>query len=352
MSWKATLGAVAAGLVLATIAASPASAADQSAPKVDKKVVTVVGKNTGPGEKTPYLGVNLAEETENPEGGARIVSVFEDSPAEKAGLKRGDIIVGFGDAVIHGPVALTKRIHQSKAGDKVQVTVLRDGKKQSFTVEVGERDQRRIVVSVPGGGDEDITIQMPDFEKLDKEMLKANKELEKSLAENEKNRRKLELMVPRGEHTPGIYRFNWAPRRPRLGVELVETTPDLREYLGGKKDSGVLVGKVLADTPAEKAGVKVGDLIVSVDGDAVEDSGELIEALSEKEGKTIDLELVRDRRTMHLKVTIPEAEKDEPTGPRAHAAPPAPPAPPASPAPPARPAGATLPPPLPDRSSV
>ena len=343
MTWKASLGAVVVGLVLAALAAPPANAADSDTQKIQKKVV-VVGQNEGPGEKTPYLGVNLSEETQNPEGGARIESVLDDSPAEKAGLKRGNIVVGFGDAVIRGPGGLTKRIHQSKAGDKVPLTFVRDGKKQTLTVEVGARDQRRIVVAVPGGGSEDITIHMPDLEQLDAQlqMLKADGELEKTLAENEKHLQKLELMIPRGEHRQGgAWSFAFA-RRARLGVELVETTPDLREFLGGKKEAGVLVGKVLTGTPAEKAGVRVGDLILSVDGDAVEDSGDLIDALSEKEGKTVDLELVRDRKTMHLKVAIPELEKDEPGGPRAHLEQPAPPAPPEPPEPPAHPAAAPL----------
>ncbi len=77
--------------------------------------------------------------------------------------------------------------------------------------------------------------------------------------------------------------------------------------------------------------MRVGDLIVSVDGDAVEDSGDLIEALSDKDGKTVDLEVVRDRKTLHVKVPIPEDEEDEPSGPRARLIPPEPPEPPVCP---------------------
>jgi membrane-associated protease RseP (regulator of RpoE activity) len=91
------------------------------------------------------------------------------------------------------------------------------------------------------------------------------------------------------------------------------------------------VGKILAGKPAERAGVRVGDLIVSVDGASVEDSGDLIEALSDKDGKTVDLEIVRDKKTMHLKVEIQKVEDDEPGGPRAELLAPAPPEPPAPP---------------------
>jgi membrane-associated protease RseP (regulator of RpoE activity) len=154
---------------------------------------------------------------------------------------------------------------------------------------------------------------------------------------------------------PGRHGFTfYGMRKPLLGVEMVDTTPELRESMGGRKDAGVLVGKVLAGSAAEKGGVKVGDLILSVDGTKIADSGELGEAIQKSEGKTVDLELVRDKRTMHVKAVLPKIDEpeDEPTGPRASvwrvpatapmapalAPPPAPPAPPTPPAPPAPPA--------------
>jgi len=345
MKCRTTLLVLAAGLALFAVQAALAAAEDPAEKTSDRKVVRIVDGYGREGEKISYLGVNLSEETKNPEGGARVETVIDDSPAEKAGLKRGDIIVGFGDAVVRGPVALTQRIRESKAGDKVRLTVIRDGKKEFVNVEIGERDERRVIVAMPGGREDEFTIEMPDMKKLDLELkrLKEHAEQLKShemeMADAEKELRDVYVM-PRA----GNFGWVWESRRPRLGVELVETTPDLREFLGAKRDAGVLVGKVLAGTPAEKSGVRVGDLIVSVDGEAVEDSRGLIKALTDKEGKTLDLELVRERRTMHLKVTIPEVAKDEPSGPRAHLEeiwepePPAPPAPPAPPVPPAPPA--------------
>ncbi len=115
--------------------------------------------------------------------------------------------------------------------------------------------------------------------------------------------------------------------------------------MGGRKDAGILVGKVISDSAAEKSGVKAGDMIVSVDGKAISDARELGEAIEDSEGKTIDLEIIRDKRPMHIKVTLPAIEdEDTPRGPRAsmmrmHMAPmpPLPPAAPAAIAPPAPP---------------
>jgi membrane-associated protease RseP (regulator of RpoE activity) len=107
--------------------------------------------------------------------------------------------------------------------------------------------------------------------------------------------------------------------RPKLGVELVETTPELREFLGAGREAGVLIGKVLANTPAERAGVRVGDVIVEADGEHIASAGDLIEHLSDKDGKTVELEIIRDRRPMQISVSIPEEDddSDEATGPRA-----------------------------------
>ena len=93
--------------------------------------------------------------------------------------------------------------------------------------------------------------------------------------------------------------------RPKLGVQIVGTTPELREHLGGDADRGALVGKVIEDTPAEKAGLATGDLILSVDGRSVQNAAGMMAALSGKKGDTIDLEVVRDHRTVHLQATLP-----------------------------------------------
>jgi membrane-associated protease RseP (regulator of RpoE activity) len=140
--------------------------------------------------------------------------------------------------------------------------------------------------------------------------------------------------------------------RPKLGVELVETTVELREHLGGGETEGVLVSKVLSGMPAARAGIEVGDLILRVDGRSVASVEELREALADQTGRTFPVDVVRRDRTMTLDVTIPAAE-ERPTGPRAGglpARPPAallpvtgPPPPPAAPAAPLPAAAIALP---------
>ena len=105
---------IVAGLLLATALALPASdgrAADEraEAPAADRRVVWI---GTDPGA---YLGVQIEEETEHPEGGARVTNVVEDSPADRAGILEGDVVVSFDGRIVRGPAALTKAIRERVA---------------------------------------------------------------------------------------------------------------------------------------------------------------------------------------------------------------------------------------------
>lgn len=320
------LGGVMLALVTAVAAwtSGPSAGAGKAPVAVVGDVVTV-GEGEGD-DGTAYLGVQLREETDHPEGGARVTHVVDDSPAGKGGIREGDIVVRFDGQVIRGPMALTERIHAKAPGDRVPVTVLREGREHKLEVELSAR-QSPTYLSLPG---------LRGVAGVDPESWG---ELHESLKQYQ----------DRPEWRKGL--FNWWAK-PKLGVELVEPTPELRQYMGGGEEAGVLVSKVLSGTPAARAGIRVGDLIVSVAGHEVADAAELRQALEDKQGETFDLEVIRDRRRMTIKVTIEEPQTDRPTGPRALLAPPSPPpAPPPmsalAPVPPAAPLPSLAPPPPP-----
>ncbi|HEX5044495.1 MAG TPA: PDZ domain-containing protein [Candidatus Polarisedimenticolaceae bacterium] len=295
--WAAgTLGAlVLAGLVTAGIAVTSRAESSKDDEKIRKKhTVTVV---TPKAERGAFLGVRTSEETSE-EGGARVDMVVDDSPADDAGIREGDVIISFDGATVRGPEGLTERIHGANPEEKVKVGILRDGKRETVTVTLGERSHT-IIVPGPDGM---MKVPLPDTEALEQHL------------------KGLENFYVGGEPGKAWVFRSWGGR-PRLGVQLVETTPELREHLGGGRDRGVLIGKVMTGKPAEKAGIKVGDLLVQVDGSDISDSGELVEALGDKDGKTVDIELVRDGKTMHVQVPLPAAEEDEDaiSGPRAEA---------------------------------
>ena len=323
-AWGRTIAAAAVLAVLVV----PVLAAEETAPVAEKKVERkiVIRDGEGPeqvfvwtGDADPnvvsgaYLGVGLREETESPDGGARVTAVVPGSPADKAGVEEGDVVVAFNGKVIRGPAALTERIHAAKPGDKATIDVVRDGKRKSLDVELTARTGGFRFFGGRG--------EAP----LDEEHMKALEENLKGLDERLKG---LDLDIEPNVrsfrfHGPGARAFLFSGK-PLLGVELVETTPELRTHLGGTKEAGVLVGRVLGDSAAEKAGVRVGDLIVSVDGDSIGDASDLIDAVSSRAGKTVDLGIIRDGRATSVKATLPadEPEVDLPTGPRARHVPP------------------------------
>ena len=258
------------------------------------------------GGKGGYLGLSLREDTKSNEGGALVEHVVADSPAAKAGVKDGDVIVGYGGDVVRGPGRVTERLRASKPGDKVIVDVRRDNKVQKLTIELGERP---VMAWRVRSGD-----LAPMTEEQQKALEKSLKSLDETLPGLDKRLGKMKFYAP-GRNGMMVF----GRHRPLLGIEMVETTPELREAMGGSKEAGVLVGKVLAGSAAEKGGLKVGDLITAVEGEKVSDVGELSEVIERNEGKTVDLDVVRDKRSIHVKAVLPKQNEpeDEPTGPRA-----------------------------------
>jgi membrane-associated protease RseP (regulator of RpoE activity) len=91
----------------------------------------------------------------------------------------------------------------------------------------------------------------------------------------------------------------------RLGVSVLQISPELRAHLGAPGDRGVLVDAVRADGPAARAGVRVGDVIVEVDGDAARSATEILRAmLDRKKGDAVKIAVVRDRSRTELTATL------------------------------------------------
>jgi membrane-associated protease RseP (regulator of RpoE activity) len=95
-----------------------------------------------------------------------------------------------------------------------------------------------------------------------------------------------------------------------LGIEMLDLNPQLRQHFGARNDVGVLVAGVEADSPAARAGVKVGDVIVAVDGEPTTSSWELIHAVRPRAaGDSLQLEVVRDRQQRRVTAVLVERER-------------------------------------------
>jgi serine protease DegQ len=93
--------------------------------------------------------------------------------------------------------------------------------------------------------------------------------------------------------------------RGQLGVLVQDVTPEIGQAMGGQENSGALVSQVQKDSPASKAGVKAGDVIVALDGKPVNSSSDLRNAVGlSAPGRTITLSLWRKGRQLTLTATI------------------------------------------------
>ena len=101
-------------------------------------------------------------------------------------------------------------------------------------------------------------------------------------------------------------------RRGFLGVGLTELTSELREHFGAPGDAGVMVSNVEEGSPADKAGIKVGDIIASVDGKDVKSSWDIRAQVRElKEGEQVPMTVYRDGKAQNLSATIAMRERPE-----------------------------------------
>lgn len=90
-----------------------------------------------------------------------------------------------------------------------------------------------------------------------------------------------------------------------IGVHLTELSPELREHFGAPQGAGVMISSVDADSPAAKAGLKVGDVVTKAGGSLVSRASDLSRAVRETEaGGKLSLAIVRDKTPTTLEVAV------------------------------------------------
>jgi len=258
----------------------------------------------------PFLGVTL----QGDDDGVRVLHVAKGSGAEAAGLLKGDVIVGIEGDDVNDPWDLTHKVLRGKPGDLVDVEIVRDGERQTVTAELGQRMGN---MQFEFDFDWDSEAFENQMEQLEGRLEGLNFEFDSDAFQEQMEQLHEHLgeldLHGNGRHGSWVFRHG---SRPKLGVELVDSTPELREHLGGSADEGVLVGKVMDDMPAADAGIEVGDLIVEVGGDSIGSVGDLRRALGEADGRT-EITVIRDGRSVQLDALI-EQDDDKAQGSSRH----------------------------------
>lgn len=223
-------------------------------------------------ENSGWLGVTIAEVTAEKarelrlpaERGVLVTDVEENSPAAKAGLRANDVITEYNGQRVEGTAQFRRMIRETPAGRTVQLTLWRDGHSQTVSVELGSwQDQFR----------QRFRVVEPN----------------------------LELRIP-----PRMEIFReFFPGTPLLGIVGEDLSGQLAEYFDVPDGEGVLVREVRSGSPAEKAGLKAGDVILRVNDERVRTLAELREKLwSPREGKTVRLDVLRRGQSLSLNVEI------------------------------------------------
>lgn len=207
------------------------------------------------------LGVVTAEN----EKGAEITSVSRESAAEKAGLKKGDIITKIGDKKIAVAADVSAAVRSYKPGDKISITFLRDGKEQKITAELGKwKGMRMNGFAMP-------KIQMEDWN--------------------------FHFPTPPSFQMPeGLMNFG----APKIGMSI-------QDMEDGK---GVKVIAVEKESNAEKAGIKEGDIITKVNDKQVLHVEDVTRTIRENKDKSaVQLQVNRNGSTQTMELRLPHRRR-------------------------------------------
>jgi len=209
--------------------------------------------------RRPYLGILMQDLTPElsksmgkaPEKGALVSNIQPGSPADKAGVKAGDVIVSVDGKPVDGSKAVQRTVLTKKIGQKIDVAVWRDGKQVTLAA---------------------TTSELPDD-------------------------------TGGGKGGPAGGRDKESPKA-KLGIALQSLTPDLAEQLGvGRGLKGAVITSVREGSPAQEAGLRQGDVVVEVDRRPVANADDAVKAL---QGQRTGGHLVRIQRGEGaLYVTLP-----------------------------------------------
>lgn len=232
-------------------------------------------------EGNSYLGVspeNITRENMSKYGlsaprGVGIANVSQGSPAERAGLKKGDVILQFDGEPVTSTRKLLRLIGESAPEQSVRLTISRNNSEQQMNVTLAKREPATYSLGRA----------TPNFD----EYLRVDPQ-----------------SVPRARgYAPELFSYSFGGNTRRVGITTSALTKQLADFFGVSGGQGLLISSISENSPASRAGLKAGDVITEVDGEKIEDSGDFIRALNKKEEGDVTLTIIRDKSQRTIKVT-------------------------------------------------
>jgi serine protease Do len=228
-----------------------------------------------------YLGIGMhdidadraaALKLKQPEG-AEIVTIDHDAPAGKVGLRVHDVILQMNGQPVAGVEQLRRMLHETPAGRSITLVISRDGSQQTVSVQLAnratvEQDAWAFHSVVPNPGQDDLP--------------------------------PMNLTGPQGRGSGNGFFGAFSIGSPSVGAVLDTLGTQLADYFGVKDGQGLLVKHVAENSPAATAGLKAGDVVTRVNGQAMVTLGDWYKSLHANRGKQVQLTIMRNRREQTL----------------------------------------------------